>query len=140
MSDLLTELQRHLRDVNDQFATVIEQIVQNAPPATLDGDPVRTPEETAQQAELQAKAQELSRSLVQSFKDITGVIDKLPDLSEPPEQQDARINGLLREHHALRQELGGLIQEAEKKLEQVHATYDILSQHALNRAGKTGGG
>ncbi|KXZ44828.1 hypothetical protein GPECTOR_61g781 [Gonium pectorale] len=74
------------------------------------------------------------------FKDINTLIDKLPDLAESPEQQDARIEALLKEHHALRQELGIVMQEAEQKLEEVHGCYDVLAQHSLAQAGKLGGG
>ncbi|PNH06267.1 hypothetical protein TSOC_007382 [Tetrabaena socialis] len=138
-SDLLTELQRQLRDVNDQFASVVEQLVHIAPPVPVEpGEPVCV-EPSVSQAEVQSKAQELSRALVQRFQDINAIVDKLPDLSEPPEQQDARISALLGEHHALRAELGTVMLEAERKLEEVHGCYEALSQHALVQAGKMGG-
>ncbi|GLC46362.1 hypothetical protein PLESTB_001767200 [Pleodorina starrii] len=138
-NDLLTELQRHLRDVNDQFAVVIEQLVHIAPPVPVDGDNgqlVAEAPSAVSQAELQAKALELSKGLSQRFKDITAVINKLPDVCEPPEKQDARISALLQEHHALRKELGTVMQEAERKLEEIHGCYEAISQHALRQAGK----
>ncbi|GFR42372.1 hypothetical protein Agub_g3027 [Astrephomene gubernaculifera] len=134
-SDLLTELQRHFRDVNDQFAAIIEQLVHIAPPVPVEGEGI-----PPNSAELQAKAQELSKGLAQRFKDINALIDKLPDLRETQEQQDARITALLQEHHALRKELGTAIQDTERKLEEVHGCYEVLSQHALTQAGKMVGG
>ncbi|KAG2492330.1 hypothetical protein HYH03_009281 [Edaphochlamys debaryana] len=141
-TDLLTELQRHFRDVNDQFAAVLEQLVHVAPAAPLDGDDRVEKQQpgTVSQAELQAKAQELSAGVVQRFKDINAVIDKLPDLSEPIEEQDARITKLLAEHYALRKELGTVMQETERKLEEVHGCYEVLADHALSQGGKLANG
>ncbi|EFJ52925.1 hypothetical protein VOLCADRAFT_102882 [Volvox carteri f. nagariensis] len=140
-SDLLTELQRQLRDVNDQFAIVIEQLIHIAPPAPLEGDSgqiVAEEPSAVSHAELQVKALELSKGIAQRFKDINTIISKLPDAYEPPEKQDARIGVLLHEHHALRKELGLVMQEAERKLEEIHGCYEAIAQHTLRQAGKMG--
>ncbi|GIL92238.1 hypothetical protein Vretimale_18472 [Volvox reticuliferus] len=138
-SDLLTEVQRLLRDMNDQFAAVIEQLVQVAPPVSLESDngqPAAEEPSTVSQAELQSKALELSKGIAQRFKEINSFIDKLPEVYEPPEKQDSRISALLQEHHALRKELGVVMQEAERKLEEIHGCYEAISQHTLRQAGK----
>ncbi|GLI61530.1 hypothetical protein VaNZ11_003914 [Volvox africanus] len=140
-SDLLTEVQRLLRDMNDQFAVVIEQLVQIAPPVSIEidnGQLVAEEPSSTSQAELQSKAVELSKGIAQRFKDINSVIDKLPEVYEPPESQDSRISALLHEHHALRKELGVIMQEAERKLEEIHGCYEVISQHTLRQAGKMG--
>ncbi|KAG2447687.1 hypothetical protein HYH02_007147 [Chlamydomonas schloesseri] len=142
-SDLLTDLQRQLRDLNDNFASVVEQLVHIAPPVPVgpdDTQPLSALPAAVPRAELQTKATELSQSLMQRFRDIDSLIDKLPELGEPPEQQDARIAGMLHEHQALRKELGVVMGEAEAKLDEVYGCYEALSNHVLAHEGKMGPG
>lgn len=138
-NDLLTELQRHLRDVNDQFAVVIEQLVQIAPPAPVEGDNGQLFSQepaTPSQLEVHDKALELSKGITQRFKEMNTVINQLPEVYEAPETQDARVGALLQQHHTLRKELGMVMLEAERKLEEIHGCYDSISQHFLRQAGK----
>lgn len=145
MSDLVTELHRELRDVNDHFASAVEQIVHLAPPAIVDPE-ASSPAGPADEellapagippAEFQAKADELAAGLAQRFKRLLELVDKLPAREGSAADEEARIHDLLAEHQRLRAELGAAVQSAERKVAQVHGFYEVLADHALMQAGR----
>ena len=134
MSDLLTDLQRELRDLNDHFASAVEQVLQLAPPVPVDSGLAEqgtaqpgagaAPEEllsnsSISQEDFNARTRDLASGLVQRFAAINALIDHLPNVEANAKDEEARVAGLLKEHQQLSAELGSVVRDAEQKLVQV---------------------
>uniref|UniRef100_A0A7S0UNZ6 Mediator of RNA polymerase II transcription subunit 21 n=1 Tax=Polytomella parva TaxID=51329 RepID=A0A7S0UNZ6_9CHLO len=143
MSDILTDIQENLNDLQNYVIQFHDYNVKVNAPTLVNATPLMHPdkpneaplyetilsEPTLPEDVVQNDLEFFSTKIVSCFENIDALITKLPELNEDEKERDKRIEDLLKEQYERSIDLQLKYDLAEMKLEQIEQIHGAITKH-----------